>query len=172
MDERPLRENWASHTGFILAAAGSAIGLGNLWKFPYMAYKNEGGSFVLVYLASVVLVGLPIMMAEIVIGRRSQRRTQHAKHGGRIVRVGDGAQQRVKLLTFRMVQWVMPPVDGEGNPPVTQRADIERRLGHGAEKNGDVTEFESSSPMLPREPARDRFPLRCPCLLDPLPRVF
>jgi len=73
MQERPARENWASHAGFILAAAGSAIGLGNLWKFPYMAYKNEGGSFVLIYLASVALIGLPVMMAEIVIGRRSQR---------------------------------------------------------------------------------------------------
>ena len=59
--------------GFVLAAAGSAIGLGNIWKFPYMTYENNGGSFVLVYLLAVVVVGLPIMMAEIVIGRSTQK---------------------------------------------------------------------------------------------------
>jgi NSS family neurotransmitter:Na+ symporter len=61
------------HLGFILAAAGSAIGLGNIWKFPYISYDNNGGSFVLIYLASVLLVGAPIMIAEIVIGRSTQR---------------------------------------------------------------------------------------------------
>ncbi|MEM6532833.1 MAG: sodium-dependent transporter [Myxococcota bacterium] len=59
--------------GFILAATGSAVGLGNLWKFPYMTYANEGGSFVLVYLVSVALIGGPIMLAEILVGRRTQR---------------------------------------------------------------------------------------------------
>ena len=59
--------------GFILAAAGSAIGLGNLWKFPYVTHQNEGGAFVLIYLAAVVLVGLPIMAAEVLIGRRARR---------------------------------------------------------------------------------------------------
>lgn len=62
-----------SRIGFIMAAAGSAIGLGNLWKFSYIAHKNGGGSFVLVYLAAVILVGFPIMMAEIVIGRSTQK---------------------------------------------------------------------------------------------------
>jgi len=61
--------------GFILAAAGSAVGLGNLWKFPYITWHNNGGAFVLVYLASIVLIGLPIMMAEIIIGRRTQKST-------------------------------------------------------------------------------------------------
>jgi neurotransmitter:Na+ symporter, NSS family len=58
--------------GFILAAVGSAIGLGNIWKFPYITYANEGGSFVLVYLVAVALIGAPIMFAEILIGRRTQ----------------------------------------------------------------------------------------------------
>jgi NSS family neurotransmitter:Na+ symporter len=62
-----------SRIGFVLAAAGSAVGLGNLWKFSYVAHKNEGGSFVLIYLLAVVLVGFPIMMAEIVIGRSTQK---------------------------------------------------------------------------------------------------
>ena len=66
------REHWGSRIGFIMAAAGSAIGLGNLWKFPYISYSNNGGAFVLVYLLSVAVVGLPVMMAEIIIGRRAQ----------------------------------------------------------------------------------------------------
>lgn len=59
--------------GFVLAAAGSAVGLGNIWKFPYITYDNGGGSFVLIYLLSVLLVGAPIMIAEITIGRSTQR---------------------------------------------------------------------------------------------------
>jgi len=66
------RGQWSGQIGFILAAAGSAVGLGNLWKFPYITYENHGGAFVLVYLAAVLLVGLPIMIAEILLGRRSQ----------------------------------------------------------------------------------------------------
>jgi len=64
------RGQWSGKLGFILAAAGSAVGLGNLWKFPYITYENHGGGFVLVYIAAVALVGLPIMIAEIVLGRR------------------------------------------------------------------------------------------------------
>ncbi len=67
------RGQWSSRTGFILAAAGSAIGLGNLWKFPYITWHNNGGAFVLVYLMCILLVGLPIMMAEVMIGRKAQR---------------------------------------------------------------------------------------------------
>ena len=59
--------------GFVLAAAGSAIGLGNIWKFPYIAYENEGGSFVLVYLLAILLIGAPIMLAEVVLGRRTEQ---------------------------------------------------------------------------------------------------
>lgn len=71
----PTREHWGSRFGFILAAAGSAIGLGNIWKFPYITYENGGGSFVLIYLACIALVGFPIMISEIIIGRRSQQST-------------------------------------------------------------------------------------------------
>lgn len=67
------REHWSSRIGFVLAAAGSAIGLGNLWKFPYITYDNKGGSFVLIYLVCIALIGLPIMIAEILVGRRSGR---------------------------------------------------------------------------------------------------
>ena len=59
--------------GFVLAATGSAIGLGNLWKFPFITWNNNGGAFVLVYLICIAAVGLPIMMAELLIGRSTQK---------------------------------------------------------------------------------------------------
>ncbi|MFQ5499993.1 MAG: sodium-dependent transporter [Candidatus Zixiibacteriota bacterium] len=66
------RSHWGSRAGFIMAAAGSAIGLGNIWKFPYITGVYGGGAFVLVYLGCVVIVGLPLMIAEFMIGRRAQ----------------------------------------------------------------------------------------------------
>ena len=66
------RGQWTSRIGFILAAAGSAVGLGNLWKFPYLTWENGGGLFVLAYLFAVTVVGFPVMVAEILIGRRAQ----------------------------------------------------------------------------------------------------
>jgi NSS family neurotransmitter:Na+ symporter len=67
------RGAWGSRAGFILAAAGSAVGLGNIWKFPYITGENGGGLFVLIYLACIAFVGVPIMMAEIMIGRAAQK---------------------------------------------------------------------------------------------------
>ncbi len=64
---------WASRWIFILAATGSAVGLGNIWKFPYITGENGGGAFVLVYLFCILLVGVPIMMAEVLIGRRGRQ---------------------------------------------------------------------------------------------------
>ncbi|ASF47615.1 sodium-dependent transporter [Methylovulum psychrotolerans] len=63
---------WSSHFAFILAATGSAVGLGNIWKFPYITGENGGGAFVLVYLLCVVLIGAPIMIAETLMGRRGR----------------------------------------------------------------------------------------------------
>ncbi|MFK7915813.1 MAG: sodium-dependent transporter [Pseudomonadales bacterium] len=60
---------WSSRWLFVLAAAGSAVGLGNIWKFPYIAGENGGGAFVLVYLGCVLAVGLPIMVSEVLLGR-------------------------------------------------------------------------------------------------------
>jgi len=74
------RAQWGSRVGFILAAAGSAVGLGNIWRFPYTAGENGGGAFVLVYIICVALVGLPIMMSEIMIGRAAQRQPVAAFH--------------------------------------------------------------------------------------------
>lgn len=66
------RSEWNSRTGFIVAAAGSAVGLGNIWKFPYITGVNGGGAFVLVYLACILVVGVPVMVAEILLGRASR----------------------------------------------------------------------------------------------------
>ena len=66
------RAHWSSRLTFILAATGSAVGLGNIWKFPYMAGENGGGAFVLLYLACIALVGIPIFIAELYIGQKSQ----------------------------------------------------------------------------------------------------
>lgn len=68
-----LHGHWSSRMAFILAVTGSAVGLGNIWKFPYIAGQNGGGAFVLVYLVCVVVIGMPVMMSEILIGRRGRR---------------------------------------------------------------------------------------------------
>lgn len=68
-----LHGHWSSRFAFILAVTGSAVGLGNIWKFPYVAGENGGGAFVLVYLACVAIIGMPVMMSEILLGRRGRR---------------------------------------------------------------------------------------------------
>lgn len=67
------REHWGSHLGMIMAAAGSAIGLGTLWQFPYLVGENGGGLFVLVYLLSTFIIGVPVFIAELIVGRQAQR---------------------------------------------------------------------------------------------------
>jgi len=67
------REQWGSRIGFIVAAAGSAVGLGNVWRFPYLVGMNGGAAFVVVYIALAVTVGVTVMLAEFCIGRASQR---------------------------------------------------------------------------------------------------
>ena len=69
---KSIHGTWSSRWTFILAATGSAVGLGNIWKFPYMAGDNGGGAFVLIYLACIFVIGIPIMLGEIMIGRRGR----------------------------------------------------------------------------------------------------
>ncbi len=71
MSQTSDRGHWGSRLGFLLACAGSAVGLGNIWKFPYIAGENGGGAFVLIYLVCIFVVGVPIMMCEFAIGRSS-----------------------------------------------------------------------------------------------------
>jgi len=82
MAESPLleeqRENWGSRTGFVLAAIGSAVGLGNLWGFPYKLYDNGGGAFLIPYVIAMLLVGIPLLIAEFSLGHLTQRATPDA----------------------------------------------------------------------------------------------
>ncbi len=68
-----LHGQWSGRWAFILAATGSAVGLGNIWKFPYITGENGGGAFVLVYLVCIAIIGIPIMIAEVMLGRRGRR---------------------------------------------------------------------------------------------------
>jgi NSS family neurotransmitter:Na+ symporter len=74
------RDGFASRFGVIAAAAGSAVGLGNVWRFPYVAGENGGGAFLLVYLGFVLAIGVPVMLSELLIGRKSQRNIFGAFH--------------------------------------------------------------------------------------------
>ena len=73
MEKTPIHGMWSSRLAFILAATGSAVGLGNIWRFPYLASDNGGGAFVLVYLGCLFFVGLPVLNAESLIGRHGRR---------------------------------------------------------------------------------------------------
>src|SRR5712675_661573 len=67
------RSLWSSRFAFIMVTAGAAVGLGNIWKFPYMAGHNGGGIFVITYLICTLLVGIPAMIAELLIGRHGRQ---------------------------------------------------------------------------------------------------
>ncbi len=69
----PSRGSWTGHLGFVLAAAGSAIGLGNIWMFPYRTGTNGGAAFVLLYLIAVIAIGIPLILAEVLIGRSTKK---------------------------------------------------------------------------------------------------
>ena len=71
MDRKP-REHWGSRIGFLMAAAGSAVGLGNIWRFPYLAGENGGSAFIIIYLIFALVIGISIMIAEFAVGRRTQ----------------------------------------------------------------------------------------------------
>ena len=71
--EGSRHRQWSSRWTFIMAATGSAVGLGNIWKFPYIAGENGGGAFVLVYLVCILVLGIPVMVAEVLLGRRGRQ---------------------------------------------------------------------------------------------------
>lgn len=78
------RENWGSRGGFILAAVGSAVGLGNVWRFPYEVYKNGGGAFLVPYIVAMVVIGLPLLIMEFSLGHLTQQAAPNAfKHVGK-----------------------------------------------------------------------------------------
>lgn len=67
------REHWTTRIGFILAAAGSAVGLGNIWRFPYIAGVNGGAAFIIIYLITIILIGYPMMITEMALGKKTQK---------------------------------------------------------------------------------------------------
>ena len=73
MNHQKIHGVWTSRWTFVMAATGSAVGLGNIWKFPYITGENGGGAFVLVYLVCIALIGIPIMLAEVLLGRRGRQ---------------------------------------------------------------------------------------------------
>lgn len=79
-DKTHLRENFGSRFGAVLATAGSAVGLGNIWRFPVEVGKNGGAAFILIYIGCIFLLGLPLMLSEFVIGRRTQSNATGAYH--------------------------------------------------------------------------------------------
>ena len=107
------RENLKSRLGFILLSAGCAIGIGNVWKFPYMAGQGGGGAFVLFYLIFLVILGLPIMTMEFAVGRASKKKSRKGLpgtgeagtevayprvfHAGRLLSVNDVLYYRSRL---------------------------------------------------------------------------
>ncbi len=90
-----IHGEWSSGLIFILAATGSAVGLGNLWRFPYLVGEHGGAAFVIIYLLCILLVGLPIMIAEITIGRRGKRSPINSL---RVVSTDEGRSRQWSLL--------------------------------------------------------------------------
>ncbi len=88
-------QRWSSRWLFVLAAAGSAVGLGNIWKFPYIAGENGGGAFVLIYLACIAAVGIPIMVSEVLMGRQGRSSPIHTMR--KLARAA-GRSQRWSIL--------------------------------------------------------------------------
>lgn len=93
-----IHGQWSSRWAFVLAATGSAVGLGNIWKFPYIAGENGGGAFVIVYLLCIACIGLPLMIAEIMIGRRGRQNPVNT--------LRSLAQDENKSNSWRMIGWI------------------------------------------------------------------
>ncbi|WP_248896637.1 sodium-dependent transporter [Haloplanus halobius] len=96
------RETWATRVGFILAAVGSAVGLGNVWQFPFQTGANGGAAFIVVYLLAVFLIGFPAMLAEFVIGRRAERNPIDA-----FARLGHRNWRVVGILGTLSAFWIL-----------------------------------------------------------------
>ncbi|MFC6724852.1 sodium-dependent transporter [Halobium palmae] len=96
------RETWATRAGFILAAVGSAVGLGNIWQFPFQTGQNGGAAFLVVYLLAVVLIGFPAMLAEFVVGRGAERNPIDA-----FSKLGHGNWAVVGVLGAATAFWIL-----------------------------------------------------------------
>ena len=102
-------EQWSSRAGFLLAAVGFAVGLGNIWRFPYITGQNGGSAFLIIYLACALGIGLPLLISEFTIGRRGRSSPSGSI---RAVAAESGSSARWgafgTLAVFRSVVVVMP----------------------------------------------------------------
>ncbi len=98
MVQASVHESWSSRSAFLLAAVGAAVGLGNIWRFPYIAGQNGGGAFVLVYVGFVLLLGIPIITAELAMGRRG--------HQSPVVTMSLLARQEGRHQAWQLIGWL------------------------------------------------------------------
>ncbi len=131
------RGTWGSKLAFVLAAAGSAIGLGNIWGFPTVAGQNGGAAFLVIYLVAVALIGAPVMLAELIIGRKTRRNPVGAfkalAPGSAWVVVGGlGVLTGVVILSFYSViaGWTLAYILKTAAGTFTAGADTRAIFGH------------------------------------------
>jgi NSS family neurotransmitter:Na+ symporter len=98
MPQASVHESWSSRSAFVLAAVGAAVGLGNIWRFPFIAGQNGGGAFVLVYVGFVLLLGIPIITAELAIGRRG--------HESPVVTMSNLAREEGRSQGWQAIGWI------------------------------------------------------------------
>jgi NSS family neurotransmitter:Na+ symporter len=134
------RDTWGSKAAFVLAAAGSAVGLGNIWGFPTVAGQNGGAAFLLIYLAAVALIGAPVMLAELIVGRRTQRNPVGAfkalaPHSMWVVVGGLGVLTGIVILSFYSViagwtlSYIFKTLTGTFQPGVDTAAIFDQLAG-------------------------------------------
>ena len=98
MTSASVHESWSSRSAFLLAAVGAAVGLGNIWRFPYVAGENGGGAFVLIYIGFVILLGIPLIAAELAMGRRG--------HESPVVGMSNLARQEGRHQGWQVIGWL------------------------------------------------------------------
>ena len=98
MPQASVHESWSSKSAFVLAAVGAAVGLGNIWRFPFIAGQNGGGAFVLVYIGFVLLLGIPLITAELAMGRRGQQSA--------IVTMSNLARENNRSQGWQVIGWL------------------------------------------------------------------
>lgn len=161
--QAPGRAHWSSRAAFVLAAVGSAVGLGNLWRFPSEAGANGGGAFVLIYILCVALIGAPLLLSETLIGRHGQRSTigsaallarQSGAGGGWAALAVIGMVANYLILTFYSVVagWVLYFIFSSG-------ADVIGAIGAGRPFAGawadlSVEQIRQQMPDLFADPVR------------------
>src|SRR5690554_2941806 len=110
----PNRDSFTNKFGIIAAAAGSAIGLGNIWRFPYVLGESGGGAFLLIYILFVIIIGVPVMISELLIGRKAQlsvfgafRKLAPSQHWNLVGVMGVGAAFLILAFYSVVAGWTL-----------------------------------------------------------------